>query len=326
MELSANTNQSIISVIVPCYNQGRYLSKAIESILTQTYKQYEIVVVDDGSTDNTQLIAESYSVVKYVYQSNQGLSAARNKGIDCSTGKYLVFLDSDDWLLPDALQINLRYLLQNPGLAFVSGAHTVYYEDGTPMSEVRREVSKDNYLRFLETNYIGMIATVLFQRWAFDTIRYDIALGTCEDYDLYLKMARLYPVMQHTGMIAIYRMHNKNVSGNPIVMLKNALSVLERQRSLLRNKEENKALKKGQAMWKWYYSHLIYNDLNLHYSNHHFIKETELRFLKTAQRSLYLKFVLKTRLYIPNGWYTNLKTRLKRTVVYSVLNNKRPHS
>src|SRR5687768_491351 len=123
MTQQSSDTRSLISVIIPCYNHSHYLSTAIESVLTQSHKAVEIVVVDDGSVDATKQVALSYPGVKYVYQSNQGLSAARNMGIRNSTGQYLVFLDADDWLYPQALQTNLHYLLQNPKAAFVSGAY-----------------------------------------------------------------------------------------------------------------------------------------------------------------------------------------------------------
>src|SRR4051812_30982953 len=113
----------LISVIIPCYNHGSYLAEAIDSILTQTYQYFEIIVVDDGSTDNTRAVAESYKAVKYVYRNNKGLSAARNTGIDHSNGEYLVFLDADDWLFPNALSINSNCLQQNKEAAFVAGGH-----------------------------------------------------------------------------------------------------------------------------------------------------------------------------------------------------------
>src|SRR5688500_685940 len=112
---------SLVSVIIPCYNHGHYLPKAIESVLEQSYTPVEIIVVDDGSTDDTAVIAQSYPQVTYMYQSNSGLSASRNTGIRHSQGDYLVFLDADDWLYPEALAINLQYLKQNEQLAFVSG-------------------------------------------------------------------------------------------------------------------------------------------------------------------------------------------------------------
>ncbi len=104
------TTCPLISVIIPCYNHGAYLPEAFASIWQQDYPAVEIVVVDDGSTDTTREVAQHYPAVKYVYQANQGLSAARNTGLTHSTGQYLVFLDADDWLLPGALTTNARYL------------------------------------------------------------------------------------------------------------------------------------------------------------------------------------------------------------------------
>ncbi len=86
----------LVSIIIPCFNYGRYLRDAIESVISQGYPHKEIIVVDDGSSDETKQIAEKYQDVKYVYQDNQGLSAARNTGIKNSRGDFLVFLDADD--------------------------------------------------------------------------------------------------------------------------------------------------------------------------------------------------------------------------------------
>ena len=101
-----------VSVIIPTYNYGKYIEKAIDSVLAQTYKDFEIIVVDDGSTDNTREIIETRykDKVRYFYQENKGAPVARNKGIKESMGEYLVFLDADDWLMPMALLSRLEYL------------------------------------------------------------------------------------------------------------------------------------------------------------------------------------------------------------------------
>ncbi len=116
-------NAPLVSVIIPCYNHGKYLPEAFESVWKQNYQNTEIIVVDDGSADDTKQITEKYQSVKYLYQSNQGLSAARNTGIKNSTGDFLIFLDADDWLLDDAIITNVNYMLQDEKIAFVSGAH-----------------------------------------------------------------------------------------------------------------------------------------------------------------------------------------------------------
>src|SRR5262245_20604446 len=100
---AANRRQPLVSVIIPCYNHAHYLGEAIESVLAQTVQDFEIIVVDDGSTDSTADVAARYPRVRYVRQNNQGLSAARNTGIKHGLGRFLVFLDADDLLLPGAL-------------------------------------------------------------------------------------------------------------------------------------------------------------------------------------------------------------------------------
>lgn len=104
----------LISVIVPVYNVEKYLSKCLDSIINQTYKNLEIILIDDGSTDDSGKICDEYSKmdkrVKVFYQQNQGVSAARNKGIDLATGEYLTFVDADDWIEKDYFEKAVEYL------------------------------------------------------------------------------------------------------------------------------------------------------------------------------------------------------------------------
>ena len=102
MEHQQHTNP-LVSVIIPCYNHAQFLPDAIRSVQQQTYSPVEIVVVNDGSTDDTETVAKQFDTVKHIYQTNRGLSAARNTGIEHSSGEFLVFLDADDWLYKDAV-------------------------------------------------------------------------------------------------------------------------------------------------------------------------------------------------------------------------------
>src|SRR6185436_125554 len=113
----------LVSVIIPCYNQGRFLGEAIESVLNQTYRNCEIIVVDDGSMDDTARVAARYPSVNLVRQSNRGFSAARNAGFEQSLGDLLVFLDADDRLLPNAIEDGVECLEHNPQCAFVYGRY-----------------------------------------------------------------------------------------------------------------------------------------------------------------------------------------------------------
>lgn len=254
---SSFTDQPLVSVIIPCYNHGQYLVEAFESIWQQQYPAIEILVIDDGSTDNTSQIVAAYPSVRYFYQPNQGLSAARNAGIARSTGHYLVFLDADDWLLPNALARNAHYLGQDAALAFVSGGHNKVFVVTGQVKQETREVVKNHYYHLLCGNYIGMHATVMYQRWVFNTFQYDPTLPACEDYDLYLRVAWAHPVAHHTHLVAAYRLHTTNMSGNTALMLATTVAVLKRQQPLLRNAWEQQGYASGLANWQAYYTKLM---------------------------------------------------------------------
>ena len=253
-----NTKTPVVSVIIPCYNHAQYLAEAIESVLQQAYPATEIIVVDDGSKDNTREATAQFPEAVYIYQENAGLSAARNTGIRHSKGEYLIFLDADDWLLPKAIATNLSVLQQHPEAAFVSGAHDKVFVDTNTVKEDRCEISQNHYNHLMQGNYIGMHATVMYRRWVFNEFQYDISLRSCEDYDLYLKIARKYPVVHHTEKIAAYRLHSSNMSGNIPFMLKTVLSVLDRQRPLLKTATEEQAFRNGHSVWKEYYGKELY--------------------------------------------------------------------
>lgn len=115
-----NHNPSpLVSVIIPVYNGERYLPSTIQSVLLQDYRPLEIIVVDDGSTDRTAQIAQGFSDVIYLYQSNQGPGSARNLGIQKSKGEMIAFLDGDDLWMPNKLTLQVKYLLDNPEIGFV---------------------------------------------------------------------------------------------------------------------------------------------------------------------------------------------------------------
>ncbi|HEY4324712.1 MAG TPA: glycosyltransferase [Mucilaginibacter sp.] len=250
-----------VSVIIPCFNHGQYLMDALNSIWQQNYPMVEIIVVDDGSTDNTKEILKEVEGIKYIYQENRGLSAARNTGIKNSNGEFLIFLDADDWLLPGAIRANIDYLKQDKTLAFVSGAHEKVFVDIGESKDEFQEAGTNHYIQLLQGNYIGMHAAVTYSRWVFNDFLFDENLKACEDYDLYLKISRKYPVFHHSNKIAAYRIHNSNMSGNIPKMLFYVLKVLKRQKTNLRNIEEKRAYKNGLKVWKNYYCLELYNKL-----------------------------------------------------------------
>jgi len=279
----------LISVIITCYNHGKYISKAITSVLEQSYKNVEIIVLDDGSTDDTSRQAERFSSVRYIYQDNQGLSSARNTGISGSRGEFILFLDADDWLTKHSLTINVKSLASSPEAAFVSGGHIKISTAGDIIEEVKVQVDREHYLHLLQGNYIGMHATVLYRRWVFDHFTFDTALKACEDYNLYLNISRKFPVIHHTQITAYYLIHGNNMSADKNMMLQTVLKVLDSQRVHLKTDTEKEALEDGRKIWTAYYSgdHLKSNN------NYSMLKKVKFFVPDILKRILYNTGILK---------------------------------
>lgn len=226
----------LVSVVIPCFNQAHFLTEAIESVFSQTYPHVEVVVVDDGSTDNTAEIAARYPGVRCVRQENRGLAGARNTGLRRSNGEFLVFLDSDDRLLPEAIQLGLETLAARPECAFVSGQIRVIALDGGILWEWQPQpAERDSYPALLRRNYIATPAVVVFRRAAFEAVGvFDTTVHACADYELYLRVARAYPVCSHDQVVIDYRLHGGNMSRNPELMLEMLVKVLRAQRPYVR--------------------------------------------------------------------------------------------
>ncbi|WP_080239612.1 glycosyltransferase family 2 protein [Spirosoma rigui] len=256
------TDQSpLVSVIIPCYNHAAFLQQAIDSIDRQTYAPIEIVVVDDGSVDHTNEVASQNQHVRYVYQHNQGLSAARNTGYRASQGHFLVFLDADDVLYPHAIAYNLAQLLARPDAAFVSGGHEGVDQQLNVLWTTQRVVTDHHYRHFLMGNYIGMHATVMYRRWVFDTYLFDSSLRACEDYQLYLAVSAQHPVLHHTNILTGYRQHGTNMSSDSLLMMTVSLSVLQQHEVLLRDEADRQAYKQGVTFWQKLYCQQMYLQL-----------------------------------------------------------------
>lgn len=124
-------DKSLVSAIIPVYNGQRYLAEAIESILKQDYHPLEIIIIDDGSTDSTAKIAQSYPEVRYIYQSNQGHGMAKNMGISAAQGEFIAFLDADDIWTYNKLSMQVNYLIQHPDIGYSLCRMSAFLEAGS---------------------------------------------------------------------------------------------------------------------------------------------------------------------------------------------------
>jgi len=255
--------ESLVSIIIPCYNGEAYLQEAIESALSQTYQPVEVIVVDDGSTDRSPEIAQKFPV-RYIRQPNRGLTKSRNLGVRKSRGSYVVFLDADDRLKPDAIKTGLRVLAEHPECAMAVGDHIFVSHEGRQIAGSRKEcLPASHYEALLKSNFIEMISTVLFRRSVLEDVGgFDTRLRVAEDYELYLRIARDYPICCHSTVVAEYRMHQANASHNSALMLAATLQVLRSQQRYVRGDARRLfAFLEGIRAWRKQYGRQLASEL-----------------------------------------------------------------
>lgn len=137
------SNKPTVSVVIPTYNRAKYVTETIDSVLSQSYTDYEIIVVDDGSTDNTrEALAPYMDRIRYIHQQNSGVSAARNRGIKAARGKWIAFLDSDDIWLPEKLAVQIKDISKYPGVCLHTTNAGLYRE------RIGREVNLFDFTGF----------------------------------------------------------------------------------------------------------------------------------------------------------------------------------
>jgi glycosyltransferase involved in cell wall biosynthesis/peptidoglycan/xylan/chitin deacetylase (PgdA/CDA1 family) len=218
---------SFVSIIITTYNQSRFIADAIDSAIFQSYENVEIIVIDDGSTDNTSVVLKKYPSVIYHYQTNQGLSAARNTGITKATGQFILFLGADDLLYPDGIRLNVQAISNSAETAFVSGSFKYIDVNKIEEESISHAIVGNHFHRLILTNYIGMHGTVLYRKNVIEKYLYDTSLKSCEDYDMYLRISKDHKVLHHTGYVAACRrIGNSKISNIPI-MLNAALNVVK---------------------------------------------------------------------------------------------------
>jgi SAM-dependent methyltransferase len=243
-----------VAVVVTTFNDADFLDEALSSIASQRHPPREIIVVDDGSDVSPVSVVARFPGIVLVRKNNGGLSSARNAGLRQARSRYIKFLDADDRLEPNAIATGLACFGKEPEAVMVYGGHRRIAADGTPISRDNYQaLREDPYADLLAGNLIGMHATVLYHRGILLAAGgFDEGLRRCEDYDVYLRLARDHRIASHSEIIAEYRWHGRNMSGNTHDMLRSVLTVHARHR-VQQTHARRLAWRAGRRNWQnWY--------------------------------------------------------------------------
>jgi glycosyltransferase involved in cell wall biosynthesis len=254
----------LVSIVIPCFGQAHFLPEAIESVLAQTYPHLEILVVDDASPDNASPVAARYPGVRSVRGENAGMAGARNLGIRSTSGDLIVFLDSDDRLLPQAIETGVEMLQKHPESAAAIGAYQRIAQDGKPIvTHEQPIVRREHYARLLTENWAGFPARALYRRAVFEHVKgFDSDLDAAADFGLNLEVVRQFSVWSHGALVAEHRKHGDNSSGDAARMLTQTLAAVRRQRPHTKGDPDlRQAYKAARRHWKAYYGELLVSQI-----------------------------------------------------------------
>ncbi len=226
-----------VSVITPAYNSSQYISKAIESVLNQTFPDLEMIIVDDGSLDRTRAVVEGYvkkhpEKIKYIYQSNQGAGAARNHGLRNAKGEYIAYLDADDIWAHEKLQKQVDYLDEHPEISLTfTNAHVVKNGQITrtyTREEDKRQLNNDLFYNLFFRNFI-CFSSVVFRRPVIDQVGFfDESLWNTQDFEWLVRVVRRYQVAYIEECLVTYLVHETNVSKRLDIRHQNGIAILEK--------------------------------------------------------------------------------------------------
>ncbi len=228
-----NTRMSEVAVIIPTYNQAQYIGSTIETVQQQTFKDWELFVVDDGSTDNTTEIVRGFlgdKRIHYVRQQNKERSAARNKGIEDSSALYIAFLDADDLWHREKLAKQIKAIREQPDVGLCYTLTDTIDGDGKRLQKSGRSYNYSGKVfdRLLRTNFILNSSILLRRDLLMKVGLFDRSLPVfgAEDWDLCLRVARQYSVCLVNEELTLYRVHPENTSYEKL--LNSGLAVVEK--------------------------------------------------------------------------------------------------
>lgn len=252
---------SLISIIIPCYNYGRFLARAIQSALDQDYSHIEVLVVNDGSTDDSLQVAESFGEkIRVLSKPNGGLSSARNYGVEHAKGDFIVFLDADDWMTSHAVRRFMEVMASLPAEAGVVACYSRFFlADGTSNEPQFTEPGRVEEI-FCEDVVLSrrsksFVPYTLIRRDVFQRVGgFDLNFGRLgsEDRDFWIRVASKFRIFRVHEVLLNYVIHGENMSGDPGRQLPGMLYCLKKA------KHDSACAQHGAWFWAQVYAYFHY--------------------------------------------------------------------
>ncbi len=255
----------LVSVIVPSYNMERFLADAVKSVLRQTWKSLELIIVNDGSSDRTGDVADRFALddarVRVVHKSNGGLSSARNAGFEVARGEFVCFLDADDVFLPDKLENQVAFIRLFPSCVLVYSDH--YVGDGalTPMFlRSRRPPSVPMQELLVYRNWFAPFSALLRARVVREVAGFDERLTSSEDWDFWIRASRCGAFAYLPGPVGVYRIHPGQMHHDHFRMRRNQEEVVR------------KHFTRGSAEWRVAEACGAWVDAHFHWGRREYVR------------------------------------------------------
>lgn len=238
-----------VSVILPTYNRPVLLARAIESVLAQTFSDWELLVVDNGSTDSTEEMIRKFQErdkrIRYLMEKKKGAGAARNRGLKESQGKWFAFLDDDDEWLPEKLTQQAAFVESHPEMGLLYAQAYVKDRNGKTVGMKPSTKPALNFLELIRGNTIPLL-TVLVRRRCLEKVGgfVESFQGVAEDYNLWLRVAKEFPIGYLPQPLAVYHLHDGNMSKHPLRRYQGYQAILSTFNGLLKSCHDPSHIKK----------------------------------------------------------------------------------
>ncbi len=284
-----------VSVIIHTYNNEKFIEETVESVLKQTYNDYEIIVVDDGSVDGTHDALIPYMKdIRYHYKENGGIASAKNAGINLSSAEFIAFLDHDDLWVSDKLRIQMDYFDANPQVGLVYARYTSFRGDRELRTKPEKGYSGWVFKRLISKSFI-QTSTVAVKRGCLDAVGpFDESLKLADEYDMFLRIAKRFQCGFVDKVLTRYRIHDANASRNNLLFAEENLRVYKKIYNNYTDidRKEKKILKKRIGIYSGKIARSLYNQGRFEESMKY--RKDALEYLPLYNR-LFMNYILRGR-------------------------------